>query len=120
MSDQLAANRALVTQLKGRGDNVKGQAAHVGTGFPLRRFNLDISDGKLPNISSNHVLDVSKLTLGFVEEFNSELEKFASHLILENQTLQHENKQLSGLLKEYETTLEDVMSKFRGVAVSPN
>ena len=55
-----------------------------------------------------------------VEEFNSELEKFASHLILENQTLQHENKQLSGLLKEYETTLEDVMSKFRGVAVSPS
>lgn len=53
----------------------------------------------------------------FVEEFNSELEKFASHLILENQSLQHENKQLSGLLKEYETTMEDVMSKFRGVAV---
>lgn len=44
--DQLASNRALVTQLKGRSENVKGQAAHVGTGFPLRRFNLDISDGK--------------------------------------------------------------------------
>ena len=48
ISEQLASNRALVTQLKGRGENVKGQAAHVGTGFPLRRFNLDISDGKLP------------------------------------------------------------------------
>ena len=47
LADQLASNRALVTQLKGRSENVKGQAAHVGTGFPLRRFNLDISDGKL-------------------------------------------------------------------------
>jgi len=53
-----------------------------------------------------------------VEEFSSELEKFASHLVLENQSLQHENKQLGGLLKEYENTLENVMSKFRGVAVS--
>lgn len=53
-----------------------------------------------------------------VEEFSSELEKFASHLVLENQSLQHENKQLGGLLKEYESTLENVMSKFRGVAVS--
>lgn len=53
-----------------------------------------------------------------LEEFHSELEKFASHLILENQSLQHENKQLSALLKEYENTLENVMSKFRGVAVS--
>jgi regulator of replication initiation timing len=52
------------------------------------------------------------------EEFSSELEKFASHLVLENQSLQHENKQISGLLKEYESTLENVMSKFRGVAVS--
>ena len=52
------------------------------------------------------------------EEFSSELEKFASHLVLENQSLQHENKQLGGLLKEYESTLENVMSKFRGVAVS--
>ena len=52
------------------------------------------------------------------EGFSSELEKFASHLVLENQSLQHENKQLGGLLKEYESTLENVMSKFRGVAVS--
>ncbi|KAL7420990.1 hypothetical protein Q5752_003874 [Cryptotrichosporon argae] len=87
-------NRALIEQLKARADNAKGQAAHVGTGFPLRRFNLDISD----------------------EEFHSELEQFASHLVLENQTLQHENKQLNALLKDYEQTLEMVMGKFRGVA----
>lgn len=38
-------------------------------------------------------------------------------LIIENQTLQHENKQLNALLKEYEQTLDTVMSKFRGQAV---
>lgn len=51
------------------------------------------------------------------EEFHSELEAFGSHLVLENQQLQHENKQLNALLKEYEQTLETVMNKFRGVAV---
>lgn len=50
--------------------------------------------------------------------FQTELESFASHLVLENQGLQHENKQLNALLKEYEQTLETVMGKFRGVAVS--
>ena len=44
---QLTANRAIIKDLKTRSDNVKGQAMHVGTGFPLRRFNLDIADGKL-------------------------------------------------------------------------
>lgn len=39
-------------------------------------------------------------------------------IVIENQTLQHENKQLNGLLKEYETTLETVMTKFRNQAVS--
>ncbi|WVR09036.1 hypothetical protein IAU60_006096 [Kwoniella sp. DSM 27419] len=96
LSDQLSNNRALVTQLKARSENVKGQAAHVGAGFPLRRFNLDISN----------------------EEFHSELEAFSSHLVAENQQLQHENKQLNALLKEYEQTLETVMGKFRGVAHS--
>ncbi|OWT38688.1 hypothetical protein J008_04008 [Cryptococcus neoformans] len=96
LSEQLSNNRALVTQLKARAENVKGQAVHVGTGFPLRRFNLDISN----------------------EEFHSELEAFGSHLVLENQQLQHENKQLNALLKEYEQTLETVMNKFRGVAHS--
>lgn len=46
-SEQLSHNRMVVAQLRARSDNVKGQAAHVGAGFPLRRFNLDISDGPL-------------------------------------------------------------------------
>ncbi|ODN74481.1 hypothetical protein L202_06865 [Cryptococcus amylolentus CBS 6039] len=94
LSEQLSNNRALVTQLKARADNIQGQAVHAGTGFPLRRFNVDIS----------------------AEKFQTELEAFSSHLVLENQQLQHENKQLNALLKEYEQTLETVMSKFRGVA----
>jgi hypothetical protein len=52
------------------------------------------------------------------EQFTSELERFASHLVLENQNLAYENKQLNLLLKEYEQTLEGVMGKFRGVCVS--
>lgn len=45
-TEQLALNQAVVKQLKERSENVKGQAAHAGAGFPLRRFNLDISDGQ--------------------------------------------------------------------------
>jgi len=49
---------------------------------------------------------------GFVlRRFNTDLTK-----VLENQTLLHENKQLSSLLKEYEQTLETVMAKFRAQA----
>ena len=51
------------------------------------------------------------------EVFESELERQNAQSIIENQTLQHENKQLSMLLKEYEHTMETVMSKFRGQAV---
>lgn len=39
-------------------------------------------------------------------------------LVLENQSLQHENRQISTLLKDYEGTLEAVMGKFRSHAVS--
>ena len=39
-------------------------------------------------------------------------------LASENQTLQYDNKQLNSLLKEYEQTLDSVMSSFRKRAVS--
>ena len=54
---------------------------------------------------------------GFAEEFDSELERLNVSLVLENQSLQAENRQLSGLLKDYEGTLEAVMAKFRAHAV---
>ena len=52
-----------------------------------------------------------------LESFESELERMNAHIIIENQTLLHENKQLSALLKEYEGTMETIMSKFRNHAV---
>lgn len=36
---------------------------------------------------------------------------------MENQALQSENRQLSSLMKDYESTLDAVMSKFRSYAV---
>lgn len=53
------------------------------------------------------------------EQFESELERMNAQIMIENQRLQHENKQLSTLLKEYEQTLETVMAKFRTQAVRP-
>lgn len=51
------------------------------------------------------------------EFFESELERMNAQIIIENQTLLQENKQLSVLLKEYEGTMETIMSKFRNHAV---
>ena len=51
------------------------------------------------------------------EFFESELERTNAQIVIENQTLLHENKQLSMLLKEYEGTMETIMSKFRNHAV---
>ncbi|KAG8928316.1 hypothetical protein FRC01_006131 [Tulasnella sp. 417] len=89
LSEQLNQNRAATAALQ-----AQGQAVHNGTGFVLRRFNTDLSK----------------------EVFESELERMNAALIMENQHLQHENKQLNTLLKEYEQTLETVMSKFRNQA----
>lgn len=49
--------------------------------------------------------------------FESELERLNAQVVIENQTLLHENKQLSLLLKEYENTMETIMAKFRNHAV---
>lgn len=55
--------------------------------------------------------DISK------ETFESELERTNAQIIIENHTLLHENRQLSLLLKEYEQTMETIMTKFRSHAV---
>ncbi|KAG8856781.1 hypothetical protein FRB96_006285 [Tulasnella sp. 330] len=94
LSEQLNANRAATAALQAQAGVLKGQAVHNGTGFVLRRFNTDLAK----------------------ETFESEVERMNAALIIENQQLQHENKQLNVLLKEYEQTLETVMSKFRSQA----
>ena len=52
------------------------------------------------------------------EVYDAELERMNASLAAENQTLQHDNKQLGVLIREYEQTLESVMSAFRTRAVS--
>jgi hypothetical protein len=54
----------------------------------------------------------------FAELFDSELERSTVGLIIENQGLQQENKQLTSLMTDYEQTLRTVMSKFEQYVVS--
>ena len=53
-----------------------------------------------------------------LEHFECDLERINAQTVIENQTLLHENKQLGLLLKEYERTMETIMSQFRNHAVS--
>jgi len=51
------------------------------------------------------------------EEYDAELEQMNAAMTAENLALQHDNKQLNTLIKEYETTLETIMGLFRQRAV---
>ncbi|KAI0755415.1 hypothetical protein BC629DRAFT_1296847 [Irpex lacteus] len=95
VSEQLAQNRNTSIGLHSLAGGVKTQAVHSQTGFVLRRFNLDKSQGI------------------YVEEYNAELERMNTQMTAENYALQNDNKQLNALIKEYEQTLENVMSTFR-------
>ena len=64
-----------------------------------------------------HLLASPHLISTTTETFESELERLNAQTIIENQTFLHENKQLSLLLKEYEGTMETIMTKFRNHAV---
>ncbi|KIJ64499.1 hypothetical protein HYDPIDRAFT_111826 [Hydnomerulius pinastri MD-312] len=91
LSEQLAQNRTLSISLHASAGTVKTQATHSQSGFVLRRFNLDKPQ----------------------EVYDAELERMNASLATENQGLQHDNKQLGALIREYEQTLESVMSTFR-------
>jgi hypothetical protein len=91
LSEQNAHNQKIADTLKEQAATLQEEARQNASTFSLRRFTTDI--GK--------------------ELFESELERTNAQTIIENQTLQHENKQLSILLKDYEQTLETVMIKFR-------
>ncbi|KAF5360729.1 hypothetical protein D9756_004782 [Leucocoprinus leucothites] len=94
LGESLNENRSLAVALYTQATNVKSQAIHSQSGFVLRRFNLDKPQ----------------------EEYEAELERMNAGIAAENQALQHDNKQLSSLIKEYEQTLESVMSAFRNRA----
>ncbi|KAF4612211.1 hypothetical protein D9613_004097 [Agrocybe pediades] len=96
LSEQLSHNQKLANALQLQAGVLKEQAVEATAGTPLRRVNVDISK----------------------ELFDSELERLNAQVIIENQTLLHENKQLGLLLKEYENTLETIMTKFRNHALA--
>ena len=52
--------------------------------------------------------------------YNAELERMNAAIAAENQVLQNDNKQLNALIKEYEQTLESLMTTFRTRAVRPS
>ena len=52
------------------------------------------------------------------EVYDAELERMNTAMSAENQTLQNDNRQLNALIREYEQTLENVMTQFRERAVS--
>jgi hypothetical protein len=45
LSKQLSSNRVQTEALQRQAEDLKVQAVHNGTGFILRRFNVDISQG---------------------------------------------------------------------------
>ncbi|THH11022.1 hypothetical protein EW145_g947 [Phellinidium pouzarii] len=91
LSEQLSHTKQVVSSLHNDSIKLKAQALHNETGFVLRRFNLHLSQ----------------------EEYDAELERMNATMAAENQGLQYDNKQLNSLLKEYEQTLDSVMSTFR-------
>ncbi|KAF9777639.1 hypothetical protein BJ322DRAFT_1095772 [Thelephora terrestris] len=91
LSEQLNQHRATASALRNQAEGIKNQAVHTQTGFVLRRFNMDKSQ----------------------EEYDGELDRMTNAITAENQALQYENKQLNLLIKEYEQTLETLMTTFR-------
>jgi len=94
LGEQLSQNRSMSVSLGGLAGKIKNQALNCQTGFVLRRFNLDKSK----------------------EEYEAEVENMNTVMTAENQNLQHDNKQLNALIKEYEQTLETLMTTFRNRA----
>ncbi|KAJ7147545.1 hypothetical protein C8R43DRAFT_1237330 [Mycena crocata] len=94
LSEQLNQNRDVSASIYQQTGGIKTQAVHSQTGFVLRRFNLDKPK----------------------ELYDAELERMNSQMTLENIGLQHDNKQLNTLIREYEQTLETLMNTFRNRA----
>ena len=68
-------------------------------------FNLDKTRGKKCLLYWRRAL-----TIYGAEEYEAEVENMNTVMMAENQSLQHDNKQLNALIKEYEQTLETLMS----------
>lgn len=131
LSDQLVQNQKITSTLQSQASllKVRLDSSH--------RVRLTIKSPLEPSRTHRYWLCITTLQYGHIqrsvacpswycfspyrriESFESELERMNAQIIIENQTLLHENKQLSSLLKEYEGTMETIMSKFRNHAVCP-
>ena len=80
------------------------------------RFNMDKPQGlyTVPFLTQSVLTHAPVRT----EEYDGELDRMTNAVTAENQALQYENKQLNLLIKEYEQTLETLMTTFRKRAVS--
>lgn len=96
LGEQLSQNQSMSVALYTLAGKVKHQTANLQTGFVLRRFNSDKTQ----------------------EEYDAALEQMNTTMGAENQALANDNRQLSNLIKEYEQTLETLMSTFRTRAQS--
>jgi len=94
LSEQLNQNREVSANIYTQAGGIKTQAVHSQTGFVLRRFNMDKPK----------------------DLYDAELERMNAAMTTENIALQHDNKQLNALIREYEQTLETLMNTFRNRA----
>jgi hypothetical protein len=96
--------------------NASGRIKRSIPGTGLRFDDIILISRK---VYSMRYRDAPTLTVCFSESFESEIERTNAQIFIENQSLLHENKQLSALLKEYEGTMETIMSKFQSHTVCP-
>ncbi|KAJ7254344.1 hypothetical protein B0H12DRAFT_1017084 [Mycena haematopus] len=87
LGEQLNQNREVSA-------NIYSQAGAIKTGFVLRRYVVPRN----------------------VDVYDAELERMNAAMTTENIALQHDNKQLNALIREYEQTLETLMNTFRNRA----
>lgn len=130
LSDQLTRNQELANSLKNQAVALKVSASTISERnvweYALRRVERNKHAQAFRCVGSMSIyLKVFHLCVQphcqnwykDLEEFDSEFERLNAQIIIENQTLLQENKQLSTLLKEYENTMETIMTKFRNHSV---
>ncbi|KAJ7645478.1 hypothetical protein DFH06DRAFT_586520 [Mycena polygramma] len=114
LSEQLNQNREVSAGIYAQAGGIKTQAVHSQTGFVLRRFNLDKPKGSHGRLLNLHGVD--KSCQRNLDLYDAELERMNAAMATENIALQHDNKQLNALIREYEQTLETLMNTFRNRA----
>ncbi|KAH7097709.1 hypothetical protein BKA62DRAFT_715647 [Auriculariales sp. MPI-PUGE-AT-0066] len=95
LSDQLEKNRGVAFDLAAQASRLRAQANHAQSGFPLRRFNLNLSE----------------------DVYASEIHSMTCGVRAQNAEILQDNRALASLIREHESTLETVMTRFRKSAL---